>query len=132
MEAPARRSERGFTLVEVLVSLVLLAVGFLGSLLGVMAALDHNLGNALRNEAIKIAQAQAEEARNMQFITVESIPASQTVRRSFRKSLVDFTVNTTTTPFTGYGKGLIKVAITVQWTFKNRTLSYPLETMVRE
>ncbi len=48
--------KRGFTLVEVLVSLMILALGMLATVIGIMAALDHNLMNEMRNDAMKIAQ----------------------------------------------------------------------------
>ena len=59
--------KRGFTLVEVLVTLLILAFGMLASVVGIMAALDHSLMNEMRNDAMKIAQEQEEAARNMPY-----------------------------------------------------------------
>jgi len=46
---------RGFTLVEVLVAVVILMVGLLGLLHTVSVAVDNNLANSLRDEAVRIA-----------------------------------------------------------------------------
>lgn len=49
------RSNRGFTLIEFLVAIVILMVGMLGLLQTVNVALNHNLQNQFRNEATVIA-----------------------------------------------------------------------------
>jgi type IV pilus assembly protein PilV len=132
MELAARRSRQGFTLVEVLVAMVILAVGLLASLVGVMAALDHSQGNSLRDGAVKIAQEQQEAARNMRYDLIQTIPRTQTISRQFRKSNWDYTVNTNSVGVGAGPTGMTHVAVTVQWTFKNKTYSYSLETFVRQ
>ncbi len=133
MPGHANHNSRGFTLVEVLVAMAILAIGLMGSLLGIFAAMDRNLNNALRNEAIKIAQQQAEAARNMPYVSIQTIPASQVIQRQVRKSMTGFTVNTATTPVTGYAPyGMTKVTTSVQWVLKNKTYTYTQETVVRQ
>lgn len=134
MAARVRRNRQGFTLIEVMVTMMVLAFGLLGSLVGVMAAVDNSLLNDMRNEAMKLGQEQMEAARNMPYVSIQAIPASPViVKRQFRKSLIDFSVNTVTTPLPGYApNGMTKLSITVQWTFKNRPYSYLLESVVRQ
>jgi len=116
-----------------MVALVILALGLLGSLVGVMAALDSNLGNVLRLEAVKIAQEQAEAARNMPYVSIQTIPASQDVQRQVRKTMATYKLLTAETAAAGYAPfGMTKLTITVEWTYKKRTHSYVLETVVRQ
>ena len=77
--------KRGFTLIEVMVTLIILAFGMLASVVGIMAALDHSLMNEMRNDAMKIAQEQAEAARNMPYANIQNIPPTQTITRQVRK-----------------------------------------------
>lgn len=49
------RNNRGFTLIEFLVAIVILLVGMLGLLQSVNIALEHNMLNQLRNEAVAVA-----------------------------------------------------------------------------
>ncbi|WP_240732218.1 prepilin-type N-terminal cleavage/methylation domain-containing protein [Geobacter sp. FeAm09] len=51
-------SDRGFTLIEFLVALVILMVGLLGLLQAVNVSLNHNLQNQLRNEGVIVADEQ--------------------------------------------------------------------------
>lgn len=133
MPAFAHRNEKGFTLVEVMVSLVVLALGLLGSLVAVKAALDGNYGNDLRMEAVKIAQEQAEMARNMPYANIQGITSPQTVNRQIRKTNVGFTVNTQKTPANlSATNDITRLAIGVQWTFKKKTHTYSMETIVRQ
>jgi type IV pilus assembly protein PilV len=130
MAARALLNKKGFTLVEVLVSMLILAIGLIGSLVGIMAAFDQNLGNTLRNEAIKVAQQRAEEARNMLYQNIKDIPSPQTIKRQVRKSVVDFTVTTDKAAPPGFSPGMTKLTITVQWTQKDKSHQYKLETVV--
>ncbi len=134
MALPAHHSEKGFTLVEVMISMVILAVGLLGSLVGVKAALDSNYGSSLRTEAVKIAQEQTEMARNMPYADLAGIAGTQTVQRQIRKTNASFTVNTsriaTTSSMTN--QNMTQLTIDVHWTLKGSDHRYRIQTIVRE
>jgi len=55
MELPVKRDNNGFTLIEFLVSIVILMVGLLGLLQAVNISYSHNLQTQLRNEAVTVA-----------------------------------------------------------------------------
>jgi prepilin-type N-terminal cleavage/methylation domain-containing protein len=127
-------NKHGFTLVEVLVTLLILAVGMLASMVGIMKALDHSLMSEMRNDAIKIAQEQQEAVRNMNYNAIPQIPASQTIWRQVRKTSIPYTVTCTLppTPPSAFGLGARAVDFNVQWTFKNTNYSCDLRTIVRQ
>lgn len=52
---PVFLNNRGFTLLEFLAAMVIMMVGLLGLLSAVNVALNHNLQNQLRNEAVQVA-----------------------------------------------------------------------------
>jgi type IV pilus assembly protein PilV len=106
--------------------MLVLLVGLLGSLMGVMAAADYNLGNTLRNEALKIAQEQLENLRVGPYDTIAA--ANTQVQRSIRKAVYPFQVTTTVTT----NDSIRQIGVTVQWTYKNRTRSFAAETIVRQ
>jgi len=55
MELPVKLDNSGFTLIEFLVSIVILMVGLLGLLQAVNISYSHNLQTQLRNEAVTVA-----------------------------------------------------------------------------
>jgi len=129
------RDKRGFTLIEVMVTLIILAFGMLATVIGIAAALDHSLMNEMRNEAMKIAQEQENAARNMPYANIAAIPSPQTITRQVRKNLVPYTVNFKT-PYTwasGAMVGYTMVQFKVTWNFKKLPpFKYVLQTIVRQ
>jgi prepilin-type N-terminal cleavage/methylation domain-containing protein len=127
--------KRGFTLVEVMVTLILLAFGMLASVVGIMKALDHSLLNEMRNDAIKIAQEQEEAARNMPYQNLQNISTAipQTIWRQVRKQPVLYKVKFTRTSVgSGSLLGIALVQFDVSWSFKNTNYSCVLQTLVRQ
>ncbi|MGC9965117.1 MAG: prepilin-type N-terminal cleavage/methylation domain-containing protein [Syntrophobacteraceae bacterium] len=131
----ASTAEKGFTLIEVMVTLVILAFGMLASIAGIMAGVDHSFMNEMRNEAVKIAQEQQEAARNMPYNNLPQLTnADQTVTRGLRKAQVPFTVTCTQTAAAGFFANMAacQVNFNVKWRFKDRTYNYQLQTIVRQ
>ncbi|HYA41142.1 MAG TPA: type II secretion system protein [Syntrophobacteraceae bacterium] len=135
-------ANRGFTLIEVMVSLIVLAFGLLASVVGIMSALDYSLVNEMRNDAMKIAQEQEEAARNMPYANIQTIPTVQIITRQVRKQSVAYTVNfyrpANWVATSGSNSGMSRLQFTVQWQYKNsisnqmKQYSYVLETIVRQ
>ena len=126
--------KRGFTLIEVMVTLVILAFGMLASIIGIMSALDHNMINEMRNEAMKIAQEQEEVVRNTPYASIAAIPkVTQHISRQVRKPEVLYKVTCAHSSFGGSTYGITRVQFTVTWTYKKLpTFSYVLQTLVRQ
>ena len=134
------RDKRGFTLIEVMVTLMILAFGMLASMIGIMAALDHSLMNEMRNEAMKIAQEQEEAARDMPYANLLAFvnQPPQNIYRQVRKTMVLYTVNFTmpanlpSSPVNP-SMGLTMVQFKVTWNFKKLPqFQYVLQTIVRQ
>jgi len=105
------RVENGFTLIEVMVSIVILAIGLLG--LAPMMAISIT-GNAFANEATEatvLAQDRIEELKNT--ATFASIPQSDSVDVDGKYSVVsrvDDSVSDGTVPV-----GVYKIFVRVRW-----------------
>lgn len=117
-----------------MVALVVLALGMLASVVGIMSALNHNMLNDYRSQAVALAQQQAEVVRNQPYTTAPSDTTS-TVSLPVRNASVPFTVSTTYKSYTPSGGSypiylaIIKVSWNAQIGNQIQTLSYSLDTL---
>ncbi|NWF75074.1 MAG: prepilin-type N-terminal cleavage/methylation domain-containing protein [Nitrospirae bacterium] len=65
---------KGVSLVEVMIALVVLLLVFIGLLQAALLGIDHNMRNLLREEAVNIVSQKAEEIRTLPFDHVKSNP----------------------------------------------------------
>jgi len=88
-------NNKAFTLIEVLISMLIILVVLLGIFQGIALYVNHNLATLFRNEAVKIAQECAEKLRNLEFCTSTASatdPVSGVIERDFRRLKKTFTV----------------------------------------
>jgi prepilin-type N-terminal cleavage/methylation domain-containing protein len=64
---PVLKNDAGMTLIEVLISLVIVFIIFLGISAGGIFVLNENIKNSLRDEAVSVADADLQTVRNMPF-----------------------------------------------------------------
>lgn len=110
-------SNDGFTLIEVMTAMLILTVGLLGLLQAVNVAMEHNLKNRLRDNAVMIGEQQINSLIKMPiddpiintYTTVTAL--SGTLKKPYR---VERTKQNITTDSVRY-------RVNVQWTFKNMT-----------
>jgi type IV pilus assembly protein PilV len=107
------RNSKGFSLIEVLTAIAILIISMLGVLNTMVVAIDHNLSNILRDEAVSIAQQQMSELRNQAFDSLSN--GSTSVTRNFRKLTKTFTVQWTASSLS---TNSIAMQVVVSWTFK--------------
>ena len=119
------------TLIEVLVSLVIVFVIFLGLSSSGLVVLDQNIKNELRDEAVSVADNAVQDARLARFDNVTDLPAYN-VLRPVRNVNRSFTVTRTVTILDPDNR---QVAVNVAWTrMENgqpRTYSHQVVTIVR-
>lgn len=69
-----RLDQKGVTLVEVLISLVILLIVFLGLIQASILSINHNLRNEMRDEAARIASEYMAEAMRTQINNLAGVP----------------------------------------------------------
>ncbi len=120
-------NKKGFTIIEALVSLSILAIVLLGLLAGVLKSYEIVVRNQIRDDAVKITQEILEEMRNSDF---DNLPTSiSPISRQIRNYSVTFTPEI---DITDVIQGQVKkVSITVNWSYKGKNYSYTAETLIR-
>jgi len=119
-------NEQGFSLVEFLVAIVILAVGLLGLLQCINLAMAKNLENMHRGEAIMLADDWMMQKRSMPFLALTTARTFPLERRT-RGVSKSYTVQETITPFTVKSK---KIDVNVSWTSKGNAYSHTISTVV--
>ncbi|MGC2063872.1 MAG: prepilin-type N-terminal cleavage/methylation domain-containing protein [Thermodesulfovibrionales bacterium] len=122
-------SDRGVTLVEVMISLVIMLIIFVGLIQASLLGIEHNLRNELRDEAVRIASQELARVRSMEFATIPlgltTTPVTRTFRNLSQNYFVDMTPAVTADP------NVLLVTAAVRYAYKDENLAYTLSTYVR-
>ena len=115
-------NKKGLTLVEVMIALVVLLLVFLALMQTALVSIDSNMINALRDEAVNIAEEKMNEERNKTFDNIQSSPAVNVSRniRNIPSATLNYKATRTVTQLNADSK---QVTITVTWDWKDKTLA---------
>lgn len=131
------KNNKGVSLVEVMVALLVALLVFFAMMQTALVGIDSNVRNLLRDEAVSVAQERMDAARNAVYASLVS--GNQTVRRNIRNlkdpdnpsENIPFNTTTTVAELDGDGNLLtddsnnkqINILVTWQWKGTNYTHS---------
>lgn len=117
--------EKGFTLIEVMVAIVIMMVGVLGLLSTLNLAMEYNIKNQRREEVIRIAEEIMNGMRTRPFgavfnptTTVTSRLRSSTVRYAVTRRVTNVTPSVTD-----------RYQVDVRWAYKNYSALHTIVTI---
>lgn len=116
-------NKHGFTLVEFLVAIVILMVGMLGMLQAINVAMDKNLENVFRSEAIMMADERMMVVRVSPSVLAFSTMTTANIRGIFKNYSVIQTINQPTVKTR-------EINIRVGWRKKNFTYSHSVSSLI--
>src|SRR5512142_49616 len=91
MERIALSNNKGMSLIEVMIALLILAIVSLALMQTALLGMKENLRNAIRDEAVNVADQRMNELRETQYDDLLASSATETtISRNFRASSVDF------------------------------------------
>lgn len=123
------RNNRGFTLVEVMLALLILLFITLAMMQFALVSIDSNMKNVLRDEAVRIAEASMNDARSTGYDGLSAGTTTATVSRNFR-DIANFAYTTTST--VTQLSNAKEVDINVSWTWKQQTFTHTVSTLMRK
>ncbi|OGT98139.1 MAG: hypothetical protein A2079_02490 [Geobacteraceae bacterium GWC2_48_7] len=127
----ALKNNNAFTLIEFVVSVLILTVGLLGLLQTINTAISNNMGNTLRNEATVVADeqlssriAQLSTSNSTGFTSANtSLKVSRKIHNGFKNySVVRTEVST--------GSGSLEVNVLISWKHKNNRYTHNAASVV--
>jgi len=125
-QVPSYKNSGGFTLVEVLVAMVIMVIGMLGLLEAVNVAMEHNLRNQLRDQAVYVGEKTLNEMRGAAFDDATFDSYSATIPMSIRGVNKTYKVVSTSIPLGADSK---QYEVVVKWTYKNRNFQNQVVTV---
>jgi len=121
------KNNGGFTLIEVMVAILIMAIGMLGVLESINVSLQHNLKNELRNEAIRIGERYMAEFRGSNFDSLTDTYADVDVQTKSRAANKTYTVERSTEQLSADAR---RVTVVVKWSFRNQDYQNRLVSVV--
>jgi len=117
---------QGFTLLEALIAITLLAPMMLALYRSAAMIMTRNIENTLNDEAVKGANEVIEDLRNQGFSSLSS--GTETITRRVRGFTQTFTVEKTVINFSTAAR----VTVTVRWTYRGKSHSYSMVTVIAD
>lgn len=118
------RNNKGFSLIEVMVAILIILVGLLGLLQAVNVAMEHNLKNQQREEVVRVAEDFMNGMRSQPFDATFVAVTSVTSR--LRNRTARYTVNRTVGVMPTGSK---QYQVDVRWTYKGNTATHSIVTV---
>jgi len=117
----------GFTLVEFLVSIVILSVGLLGLLQAINYSIGHSMNTRLRDEAVMLADERMATEKSKKFDAIQTTTESQVVKLAVANGFKNYSVVKSAIDVTGNTK---TVQVRVGWRYKGRLYSHVISSLV--
>lgn len=125
MRKTSRNANRGFTLVELLMAMLVMTVGLLGLLQSVNVAYEHSVRNRLREFAVLVGEEQMKLLRRTTPAASPAFLHYSSVVRQFSGGTKKFSVVKECQPL---GRSN-RLRVTVGWSFKNASTSHTVYTL---
>lgn len=107
-------NNKGFTLIEFLVAIVILMVGLLGLLQAVNVAINSNMQNQLRNEALLVADSKMAHELAKGFDAVSTTTKNENIPRQVLNAQKNFSSSRSGTAF----QNSKEIRFVVSWRYK--------------
>jgi prepilin-type N-terminal cleavage/methylation domain-containing protein len=109
---------KGFSLVEVLVAILVLFISMMAVLHALGLSVEHNMKNIIMDEAVRISEQRMNELRNTPITSLvnSNLSTQLTITRSFRNISINYTVNWIIENFSADSR---TIQVLVQWRWKN-------------
>ncbi len=124
------QNNRGFTLVELMMAILITVVGLMGLLQAVNLAMGYNLKSQLRDEAVLVGEKQMGLLKAMRFDDVaasSSVKVDSRLRAGFTQF---YTVKSESTKWSAPDQPDAKLLIvTVTWTYKGITSTHEVRSL---
>jgi prepilin-type N-terminal cleavage/methylation domain-containing protein len=137
MERPVLSNSKGVTLVEMMVALVILLFVSLALMQTSLMSMRTNLQNALRDEAVNIADMRINQLQSLPFpdppatnaLTATVNTPETPIQRNLRGFTATYTPTRTVADINATTK---QITISVAWVYRGQTFTHAMTTILRD
>ncbi len=136
---PGKLNNKGMSLVEVVIALVLLLITALAMMKTSLLSMQTNIINSLRDEAVGVAEAKMSELRSLPFDSLDATSGevadatTPTVERRVRSVSTTYTLKRTVADikYDSSNTDCKQVSVKVNWSYRGRDYTHSVMTLVR-
>ncbi len=122
-------NNRGMSLIEIMLAMVILLIVSLAVMQTAIVGMNSNVQNALRDEAVSVADRRMNELRNTAF---DGISAGTQVEPAIAGTTRSFTVNyTPTRAVTQINPDMKQITLSIAWNYRGKNYTHSITTIVR-
>ncbi len=137
MEQRVFLNKNGVTLIELMVSLVIITIVSLALMKTTLLGIKVNLQNSLRDEAVNIVELRMNELRSLSFpippstndLTATANAVEPVIQRNFRSFSQAYSPMRTVTDLNSDAK---QVTLSVSWIYSGQTYTHTVTTIMRK
>jgi prepilin-type N-terminal cleavage/methylation domain-containing protein len=118
----------GFTLIEVMVSIIILMVVMMGTFQAINLALDKNVENQLRQKGMAVAEQQLNDIKSLPFNNLTTTSATSSVQVATGAVVKNFSVTRMVQDMGGTDSHTKQVSVRVAWTYRGRPYEHQVVT----
>lgn len=120
----------GFTLVEIMVSIVILMVALLGTFESINLAMDKNLENQLRQKGMALAEQQMNDLKARPFENITGTATKSFVRIASNSTFKNISVERRIDNLSASNTQTKQISIRVWWRYRNRPYEHQVSSSI--
>jgi type IV pilus assembly protein PilV len=125
-------NNKGMTLIEVMFALVILLISSLALMQTATLGISMNVQNALRDEAVNVAEMEMNDLRSRPFDNIASAAITTVASRNFRGFTVNYTITPTVTDINASSQQSKQITVAVAWSYRNKDYKHEITTLLRK
>jgi prepilin-type N-terminal cleavage/methylation domain-containing protein len=125
-------NKKGMSLIEVMFALVILLISSLALMQTATLGISMNVQNALRDEAVNVAEMEMNYLRSQLFDNIDSKATTTVASRNFRGFTVDYTITPTVTDINASSQQSKQITVKVDWSYRNKGYNHEITTLLRK
>jgi prepilin-type N-terminal cleavage/methylation domain-containing protein len=123
------KSNKGFSLIELLVALVIIGVSIMGLMEMSIIVMDNNLRNEIRNKAIETLSNHVSNLTSMNYDNVSEGTSTISDNEKIRNFQKQFTIIDNVTSNATSSKNITSK---INWTYRGKSYNYTMDTVVNK